>query len=469
MRSRLTPATLTPPGPASQILRRRAPRRREIPHVRGYGCRVARRPTTSPHVRGQCREQRPVHPSTWLRGGVTLGPGAAVRPDRPTPRLGPPRRTHAFRVPRRQPLVQDRYDSRALADRIDSLLVSDTISEGDRAFIEDRDMFFLATADAEGRPTCSYKGGEPGFVRVLDAHTLAFPSYDGNGMYLSTGNVLVNPAVGMLFIDFERGPPDAARGHGHASTSTTRCATTTRRPSSSSGCRARAVYPNCPRYIHRYELVRRSRFVPAHRLPHPGARVEALRLGARRPARARPRPRPRRPRGPRTLTPGVSSPAGGPVRGSPGVGSAATRMPARGARFRPTFEPSESVRSENRAGKPYLATTARRTEATPSASRTTRAVPRKVGGPAPPGRAGRTPAARRCRCGRAAWSCPVSSTVMTANSPGSSSDGANHTGVATGAPVRRNVVSATYFAEASGWSAARPGAAPAFGSSMATA
>ena len=101
--------------------------------------------------------------------------------------------------------LQDRFDTRALADRIDALLVSDTISDGDRAFIQDRDMFFLATADAEGRPTCSYKGGEPGFVRVLDAHTLAFPNYDGNGMYLSTGNVLVNPAVGMLFIDFERG------------------------------------------------------------------------------------------------------------------------------------------------------------------------------------------------------------------------------------------------------------------------
>ena len=101
--------------------------------------------------------------------------------------------------------LQDRFDTRAIADRIDELLVHDTISEGDRAFIEDRDMFFLATADAEGRPTCSYKGGEPGFVQVVDPHTLAFPNYDGNGMYLSTGNVLVNPDVGMLFIDFERG------------------------------------------------------------------------------------------------------------------------------------------------------------------------------------------------------------------------------------------------------------------------
>ena len=157
--------------------------------------------------------------------------------------------------------LQDHFDTRALADRIDGLLVSDTISDGDRAFIEARDMFFLATADAQGRPTCSYKGGEPGFVRVLDAHTLAFPSYDGNGMYLSAGNVLVHPDVGMLFIDFEHGHrmrlegtasidlDDPLLAEHHEAQFVIRV-------------RARAVYPNCPRYIHRYELVRRSRFVP---------------------------------------------------------------------------------------------------------------------------------------------------------------------------------------------------------------
>lgn len=69
--------------------------------------------------------------------------------------------------------LQDRFDTRGLADRIDGLLVGDTIDEGDRSFIAERDMFFLATADADGRPTCSYKGGEPGFVRVLDSRTLA--------------------------------------------------------------------------------------------------------------------------------------------------------------------------------------------------------------------------------------------------------------------------------------------------------
>jgi uncharacterized protein len=157
--------------------------------------------------------------------------------------------------------LQDRFDTTALADRIDGLLVSDTISDNDRAFIEERDMFFLATADAEGRPTCSYKGGEPGFVRVLDQHTLVFPNFDGNGMYLSAGNVLVNPEVGLLFIDFEKG--HRMRLDGTASIDLDdplredylEAQFVVR-------VRARAVYPNCPRYIHRYQLVRRSRFVP---------------------------------------------------------------------------------------------------------------------------------------------------------------------------------------------------------------
>ena len=157
--------------------------------------------------------------------------------------------------------LQDRFDTWALADRIDGLLVSDTISEGDRTFIEARDMFFLATADAEGRPTCSYKGGEPGFVHVLDEHTLAFPNYDGNGMYLSTGNVLRNPHVGMLFLDLEKG--HRMRLEGEASID---LADPLRSEWPEAQfvvrVRARAVYPNCPRYIHRYELVKRSRFVP---------------------------------------------------------------------------------------------------------------------------------------------------------------------------------------------------------------
>ncbi len=157
--------------------------------------------------------------------------------------------------------LQDAFDTRRLADRLEEVKVRDFIDAADRAFIEGLDMFFLATADAEGRPTCSYKGGDPGFVRVLDERMLAFPDYDGNGMFLSLGNALVNPEVGLLFVSFER--RRRVRLNGTASvdpgdpllTSWPEARAVVR-------VRAREVFPNCPRYIHHYELVERSRFVP---------------------------------------------------------------------------------------------------------------------------------------------------------------------------------------------------------------
>ncbi len=91
--------------------------------------------------------------------------------------------------------LQDRFDTRRLADRIEERINRETFDEDDRAFVESRDMFFLATADEHGSPQCSYKGGDPGFVRVLDERTLAFPSYDGNGMYLSHGEPAPEPAA----------------------------------------------------------------------------------------------------------------------------------------------------------------------------------------------------------------------------------------------------------------------------------
>ena len=159
--------------------------------------------------------------------------------------------------------LQEQFDTKAIAERIDTLLVSDTISDSDRAFIEARDMFFLATADEQGRPTCSYKGGDPGFVRVLDEHTIAFPNYDGNGMYLSIGNLRVNPHVGLLFVDFRVDPPRRLRLNGTASVEPGD-PLLERYPGAQFVVRVRAerVFPNCPRYIHRMELVERSRFVP---------------------------------------------------------------------------------------------------------------------------------------------------------------------------------------------------------------
>src|SRR4051812_6409573 len=157
--------------------------------------------------------------------------------------------------------LQDRFDTRHLADRIDERLVDDVIDADDKAFIERLNMFFIATADAQGRPNCSYKGGEPGFVRVLDERTLAFPSYDGNGMFVSAGNVLVNAEVGLLFISFER--QRRLRLNGTASIDPDdELATSWPGALLVVRVRAREVFPNCPRYIHRYELVERSRFVP---------------------------------------------------------------------------------------------------------------------------------------------------------------------------------------------------------------
>jgi predicted pyridoxine 5'-phosphate oxidase superfamily flavin-nucleotide-binding protein len=153
--------------------------------------------------------------------------------------------------------LQDQFDTRRQADRIEKRSVRTTIDEGDRAFIERADMVFLATADEHGRPNCSYKGGDPGFVRVLDERTVAFPNYDGNGMYLSMGNALVNPNVGLLFIDFERRRRMRLNGtasidlHDPLLAAYPEAQFIVR-------VRAREVFPNCPRYIHRYRLVERS-------------------------------------------------------------------------------------------------------------------------------------------------------------------------------------------------------------------
>jgi predicted pyridoxine 5'-phosphate oxidase superfamily flavin-nucleotide-binding protein len=159
--------------------------------------------------------------------------------------------------------LQDRFDTRRLADRLEQVKVHDAITPDDRAFIERMDMCFLATADAEGRPQCSYKGGDPGFVLVLDEHTLAFPSYDGNGMYLSAGNLRVNPHVGLLFVDFAGDPPRRLRLNGIASVDP-RDPLRDRFPGAQLVIRVRAtqVFPNCPRYIHRMAVVERSRYVP---------------------------------------------------------------------------------------------------------------------------------------------------------------------------------------------------------------
>ena len=156
--------------------------------------------------------------------------------------------------------LQERFDTRRLADRL-AEATSTQISDEHRAFIEARDMFFLATADEHGAPECSYKGGDPGFVRVVDSATVAFPVYDGNGMFLSTGNLTVNPQVGLLFVDFTTGTRLRLNGTASVELDDPLVATY---PGAKFVVRVtpRAVFANCRRYVHHYEPVDRSPFVP---------------------------------------------------------------------------------------------------------------------------------------------------------------------------------------------------------------
>lgn len=157
--------------------------------------------------------------------------------------------------------LQDRFDSRRLADRLEQVTIRRAFTDEDRAFIARMPMFFFATADAEGHPDCSYKGGLPGFVQVIDAQTLVFPSYDGNGQFRSLGNVLLNPHVGMLFIDFEAAKRIRVNG-----VATIDYADPLRERYEGADVvvrvHAEAIFPNCPRYIHKLHVDELSAYAP---------------------------------------------------------------------------------------------------------------------------------------------------------------------------------------------------------------
>ncbi|RUP08622.1 SRPBCC domain-containing protein [Hyphomicrobium sp.] len=170
---------------------------------------------------------------------------------------------------------QDEFGIRALADRLRDSNVKPALTASDAAFIAHQNMFFLATVDAQGRPSCSYKGGARGFVGVLNETTLVFPSYDGSGMYLSVGNLTENPNVALLFIDFERQARLRVSGMAEAVTSSRLLK---RYPGAELLIRVhiRTVFANCPRYIHKMELKEESGFVPDKNYPQPVAEWKRL-------------------------------------------------------------------------------------------------------------------------------------------------------------------------------------------------
>ena len=145
--------------------------------------------------------------------------------------------------------LQDQFGSRPIADRLESVTTRRAFAEGDVDFIEGAAFFFLATADAAGRPDCSFKGGAPGFVQVTGPAELAFPDYDGNGMFKSLGNILANPEVGLLFIALGAAP---RRLRINGAASVTRDDPLIGRFTGAQllvRVRAWVIFPNCPRYI----------------------------------------------------------------------------------------------------------------------------------------------------------------------------------------------------------------------------
>jgi uncharacterized protein len=171
--------------------------------------------------------------------------------------------------------MQSAFGTVKLAERLDQIIVATEMTDDHQGFIVTRDMFFLTTIDHRGFPTCSYKGGNPGFMRVLDNKTLAFPSYDGNGMFLSMGNIMINNKVGLLFIDFET--PHRIRVHGTASIDlhdsllaefygaqlVVRVAIS-------------EIFVNCPRYIHKYQRIDSSKYVPQNGCLTPAAQWKRI-------------------------------------------------------------------------------------------------------------------------------------------------------------------------------------------------
>jgi uncharacterized protein len=158
--------------------------------------------------------------------------------------------------------LQDAFDSRRIADRLEQRLARTAFTDDDKAFIEGAIYFFLATADAQGRPDSSFKGGPAGFVRVTGPSELAFPDYDGNGMFKSLGNLAENPHVGLLFIDMH-GKPRRLRINGEA-----RVSGEDPLLAQAVGAQlmvrvtATAIFPNCPRYIPQLQLVEASAYTP---------------------------------------------------------------------------------------------------------------------------------------------------------------------------------------------------------------
>ncbi|WP_253712328.1 pyridoxamine 5'-phosphate oxidase family protein [Bradyrhizobium sp. WD16] len=171
--------------------------------------------------------------------------------------------------------LQDAADGRRLADFLATEVRHSEFSEKDIAQIEAANFFFIASSYRD-QPDCSFKGGDPGFVRIVGPNALEFPDYDGNLMYRTLGNVAMNPRVGLLFMNFDptayriringvasihRDEASLARHHGACAVVHITC---------------HDIYPNCPRYVPGLTAGEPSAYVPRRGTVPPRPEWQAL-------------------------------------------------------------------------------------------------------------------------------------------------------------------------------------------------
>lgn len=166
--------------------------------------------------------------------------------------------------------LQDKFDTRRLADRIVEHFVRPGLSEEQAEIVRTSRMLFIATVGRDGRPDCSYKGGRSGFVRVVDDQTLVIPFYDGNGLFCTLGNIKATGRVSLLFVDFEASYRLRVNGTGVVSA-----------PEDVEGTysgavalvtvKSEVVYDLCERYVHKLQFVEESEYCPAEGYEPPPA------------------------------------------------------------------------------------------------------------------------------------------------------------------------------------------------------
>jgi len=98
--------------------------------------------------------------------------------------------------------AQKRFGTSTRAEAFYANYMLNCLNPHMQQFIARQEMVFIATADATGHCDCSFRAGTPGFVQVLDEKTLAYPEYRGNGVLASMGNILENPQIGIIFLDY---------------------------------------------------------------------------------------------------------------------------------------------------------------------------------------------------------------------------------------------------------------------------